>query len=100
MYAPGILSGYKNGVVTEDFLKCSNPRWNVNHGVNIVGYGIVNDNDRVRGWCKEYWVIRNSWGANWGEEGFFRLCMDDAGSNDKPYGSCLVNLFATYPTME
>lgn len=23
MYAPGMLSGYKYGVVTEDFLRCS-----------------------------------------------------------------------------
>lgn len=85
--------------MTEEFLKCSSPRWSVNHGVNIVGYGKVDNNDRVRGWCNEYWIIRNSWGENWGEEGFFRLCMDDAGKEDKPYGACLVNLFATYPTM-
>jgi hypothetical protein len=94
------LSGYKNGVITEDFLKCSSPKNDVNHGVTIVGYGKVKEGTMVRGWCEEYWIVRNSWGANWGENGFFKLCMDGTGTDKTPYGSCQINRFTTYPTMD
>lgn len=100
MFATTILSRYKNGVATEEFLRCSSPLREVNHGVTLVGYGRVAPGDRVRGLCHEYWVIRNSWGADWGEEGFFRLCMDGLGQRNKPFGACLVNKYATWPTLD
>ena len=37
------------------------------HEVSIVGY-----NDRGR-----YWIVRNSWGKEWGEDGFIRISYDD-----------------------
>ncbi len=37
------------------------------HAVSIVGY---NDTDR-------YWIIRNSWAADWGEGGFANVSYDD-----------------------
>ena len=40
------------------------------HCVTIVGY---NDNPG-------YWICKNSWGTNWGEDGFFRIA----------YGECLI----------
>jgi hypothetical protein len=100
MYASGMLAKYKNGVLTEDFLKCSSKNQEVNHGITLVGFGKVSPNDRVRGHCREYWIIRNSWGGDWGEHGTFRLCMDGLGTKDKPFGSCLVNKYATWPNME
>lgn len=56
------------------------------HAISLVGF---NDLER-------YWIIRNSWGTNWGESGFARISYDDnsgiAGStwafditNDKSY---------------
>lgn len=39
----------------------------INHAISIVGFG-VNATDGMK-----YWVIRNSWGENWGEDGFIRL---------------------------
>jgi len=39
----------------------------VNHAVLMVGYG------RDRGLKKDFFNIRNSWGADWGESGFIRL---------------------------
>ncbi len=41
MYASGMLSRYKNGILTEDFLKCSSRHLEVNHGITLVGYGKV-----------------------------------------------------------
>jgi len=100
MYAAGMMSKYKSGVMTEDFLKCSSAANEVNHGITLVGYGKVQRNDRVRGHCREYWIIRNSWGPSWGEQGTFRLCMDGVGTSNKPFGSCLVNKYATWPNFQ
>jgi C1A family cysteine protease len=67
MFSTSILMGYSGGVITNQFLDCSNPREEVNHGVTLVGYGKVTD-ERIKTHCKEdYWIIRNSWGRNWGE---------------------------------
>ena len=67
IFASGMLQGYKRGIVTEEYLKCSSEKKDVNHGVTVVGYGKVDSGDQVRGHCSEYWIIRNSWGADWGE---------------------------------
>ena len=37
-----------------------------NYGALIVGYGVTKDNEN-------YWTIKNSWGTNWGEEGYIRI---------------------------
>jgi cathepsin X len=37
----------------------------ITHDVSVVGWGIQEG--------IKYWVVRNSWGANWGEGGFFRI---------------------------
>ena len=38
------------------------------HAIAIVGW---NDTEQA-------WIVRNSWGPDWGEEGYFRIAYDDA----------------------
>lgn len=41
----------------------------VDHAVILVGY------------TKDYWIIRNSWGTGWGENGHMRLKKNQTGNN-------------------
>ncbi|XP_010466086.1 PREDICTED: probable cysteine protease RDL2 [Camelina sativa] len=58
----------------------------LDHGVVVVGYGSSSGED--------YWIIRNSWGSNWGESGYVKLQRN---INDS-FGKCGVAMMASYPT--
>lgn len=56
----------------------------LNHAVNTVGYSTTAS--------VPYFIVRNSWGPNWGENGYFRMSI---GSGN---GSCgIANETCTYP---
>ncbi|XP_006665032.3 cysteine proteinase 1 [Oryza brachyantha] len=49
----------------------------LDHGVLLVGYG-SSGFAPIRLKDKPYWIIKNSWGENWGEHGYYKICR---GSN-------------------
>ena len=58
---PDSLENYTGGIYCDD-----SGDLNIVHDISVVGYGEENGD--------KYWLVRNSWGTHWGEEGFFRVC--------------------------
>nr|XP_034841271.1 uncharacterized protein LOC117997184 [Maniola hyperantus] len=56
------LMQYKGGVINGDDCRLYQ---SPNHAVLLVGYGVDNN--------MPYWVVKNSWGVNIGEKGYFRM---------------------------
>ncbi len=71
---------YSSGVYSDP--NCGNQ---LDHGVLIVGYG--NDNNTGL----DYWLVKNSWGPSWGENGYIRILRN---TQDTPSGLCGI---ATQP---
>lgn len=57
---------YSGGIYSR---ACSNR--DVNHAVMLYGYATVN----LGQFSSDSWLIKNSWGEDWGEEGFMRLAI-------------------------
>jgi KDEL-tailed cysteine endopeptidase len=60
----------------------------LDHGVLAVGYGVDGG--------KEYYKVKNSWGADWGEKGYIRL---GRGAKFNPSGQCGIQMVASYPVV-
>merc|ERR1719510_2156630 len=59
---PG-FGNYASGV----FNACSTT--SINHAVVVVGYGTENGSS--------YWLVKNSWGSNWGDKGYIKMYRGD-----------------------
>jgi len=65
-------STYQSGV----FSNCAE---NLNHGVLAVGYSLNN-----------YWIVRNSWGTSWGQNGYIQVSWTN---------NCGIDNSASVPTL-
>jgi len=61
---------------------------NLDHAITAVGYG--NDGSQ------KYFIIRNSWGGNWGEGGYINIAMVDGYSK----GICGIQQQSFWATVQ
>jgi cathepsin F len=78
-------SYYTGGIMQSSSICPKGDSWDsLDHGVNIVGYGSEGGVD--------YWIIRNSWNTDWGENGYARIIRGQ--------GFCGVQLFVCRALMQ
>lgn len=73
------METYTGGV--DDPTGCGNTFSDLNHGVAFVGFGSTSSGT-------SYWLIRNSWGSEWGMGGYYKIVY---GSN-----ACGVSLYVVH----
>jgi len=77
------FQSYSSGVLTS--ASCGTT---LDHGVLIVGYGTENG--------QKYWLVKNSWGTTWGENGYVKIARSDS-TNDA--GICGIAMDPSFPSV-
>tara|TARA_X000001036_G_scaffold437639_1_gene483412 strand:+ start:1191 stop:2147 length:957 start_codon:yes stop_codon:yes gene_type:complete len=72
---------YSGGVITGN--ACGT---NLDHGVLVVGYGEEDG--------QMYWLVKNSWGDSWGDQGYVKIARTES-KNDP--GVCGIGMQPSYP---
>lgn len=85
IYVTSQFQFYSSGVFVDT--SCPNDG-SVNHGVNLVGYGSLNES--------EYYILRNSWGTSWGDNGYMLFKRDTINNNNQ----CEIATYASYPNLK
>ncbi len=75
-----VFQSYTGGIITSTTCGTS-----IDHGVLAVGYGSSSGTD--------YWIVKNSWGASWGEKGYVRIGRTTGGGA----GICGIQSQPSYP---
>ena len=72
VYATTDFSNYTSGIFINSDTTCPDDEYTAtNHAVSLVGWG----EDEAEG---DYWILRNSWGSSWGENGYMRIGITSA----------------------
>lgn len=82
--ASSALQFYHSGILTDK--SCCQ---DLNHGVLVVGYDDTDENGA-------HWIVKNSWGEQWGDSGYFKLSQESS----KPAGACGIYQAASYPVKD
>ena len=73
-----VFQQYTSGIISSSDCGTS-----LDHAVLAVGYGTENGQD--------YYLVKNSWGATWGENGYVRIAATEDGE-----GICGIQMYASY----
>ena len=92
------IKHYVSGIIDDRDGSCGcSSRGGPNHAVALVGFGSVSEKEAGgKGKCRKYWLLRNAWSNQWGEDGYFKLCREEEGLND---GTCFIRHDAVLPIM-
>lgn len=75
------FQSYSGGILTSS--SCGT---NLDHGVLIVGYGSDNG--------IKYWLVKNSWGTTWGDNGYVKIARSE---NTNDPGICGIAMDPSFP---
>jgi len=74
-----VFQSYTSGIMDSKLCGTS-----LDHAVAAVGYGTENGTD--------YYIVRNSWGASWGDAGYIKIAAVDGA------GICGIQMESLYPS--